>query len=120
MLNKIIYMKYIKFIIAIFFLIASFWLTGLIFEHGFATTDLKYAVNDTNENTLMILIISTLLSAIGIFFMGVLALFTYFVFVKLLYADEIKRGAFQLLKYRRNKKNAKRDMVKDTTEMIKS
>lgn len=113
-------MKTIKLAITGFFLLASFILTELIFMRGFAHTGLEFAVDNSAENTLMILIVSTVLSAVGIFFLGLLSMFTYFVFIKLIYADEIKHGALQYLRYKRNKQNAKKDMIKNSTQIIKS
>jgi putative exporter of polyketide antibiotics len=98
-------MKYIKLSITTFFLFISFWLTTLIFGKQFSVNNLEYAIDNHTENTLMILIISTVLSAIGIFLLGLLALFIHYVFVKLTFHNEIRKDAFLLLKYRRNKQN---------------
>jgi len=78
-------MKNLKITITVFYLIVSFWVTYLIFQTHFVHDKMIYSIDNRYENTLMILLISTLLSMIGVFFLGLLALFTNFVFVKLLF-----------------------------------
>lgn len=98
-------MKLIKLLITVFFLLVSFWLSILIFKRNFTQHELEFAVDNHIENNFMILIVSTILSAVGVFLLGLLSLFVNFVFVKLIYTDEINKQAFNLLKFRRfNKK----------------
>lgn len=98
-------MKFIKFTITLFFLISSYWVSYLIFNRNFANAGISYSADDWNENTFMILLTSTCLSAIGILFLGILSVFTNFVFVRLIYAEEIKHAAVFYVKNR--KKNNK-------------
>lgn len=118
--------KYVKFAITAFYLIVSYWVTCLIFEKEFASTAIKHAVDSKYENTLMILLISTTFSAIGVFLLGLLSMFTHYVFTKLIFADEIKYAALLYLKNRR--KPTKKVLITEpmktpldsNTEMIKS
>ena len=93
--------KYIKFAITAFYLLVSYWVTCLIFEKEFAATTMKHAVDSQYENTLMILLVSTAFSAVGIFLLGLLSIFTHYVFTKLIFADEVKYAALLYLKNRR-------------------
>ena len=94
-------MRAIKFIITSFFLISSFWIAYLIFSRNFAISEISLAAEDWNENTFMILLTSTGLSAIGVLCMGILSMFVHFVFIKLIYADEVKQAAFFYVKNRK-------------------
>lgn len=60
------------------------------------------------ESKFMILLLGTVYSAFGIGFMGVLALFTNFVFVKLLQHNEIKKTAYEYLRRMRKKRLVKK------------
>jgi len=93
-------MKLIKFIITLFFLTTSYWITYLVFSRNFSHAGIMFSAEDWNENTFMILLTSTALSAVGVFFIGILSMFTHFVFVKLIYADEIKQAAVFYIKNR--------------------
>ena len=93
-------MKLIKFIITLFFLTTSYWITYLVFSRNFSHAGIMFSAEDWNENTFMILLTSTGLSAIGVFFLGILSMFTHFVFIKLIYADEIKQAAVFYIKNR--------------------
>jgi len=99
-------MKTIKVIITTFFILSSYWITYLIFSRNFAHAGISFAVDNWTENTFMILLISTSLSIVGVFFTGILSLFTHFIFIKLIYADEIKHAAYFYVK-NRNKKESK-------------
>ena len=116
-------MKILKLSITTFFLFASFWISILIFAKGFAHEGLQYSVDNANENTFMVLLVCTLLSAINVFFMGCLSLFTHFVFVKLIYSNEIKQGAIFLLKQKRKKgqhivQKEEEPLSKEDTELL--
>ncbi len=102
-------MKVIKFIITLFFLVTSYWVTYLVFSRNFAHEGIKYSADNWNENTFMILLISTSLSAVGVFFLGILSMFTHFVFIKLIYSDEIKQAA---LFYLKNKKRENAEVLR--------
>lgn len=104
-------MRIIKFIITLFFLLISYWVTYLIFNRNFSQTTMEFAVENQNENTLMILLVSTILSAIGIFLLGLLSLFIHFVFIKLIYSDEIKHAAYFYIKNNRRKKFIDKDLI---------
>jgi hypothetical protein len=102
-------MKSLKFVILLFYMLASFWLTYLIFSYMFNVNDLALSAdNSILESNFMVLLLGTVYSTIGISFMGVLALFTNFVFIKLLQHSEIKKTALEYLK----RKRAKRDEIK--------
>lgn len=94
-------MKIIKFLVTLFFLATSYWVTYLIFERNFMHAGMQYSADSWNENTLMILLTSTAFSAIGVLCLGVLSMFTHFVFIKLIYADEIKQAAYFYVKNKR-------------------
>jgi len=112
--------KYVKFAIIAFYLIVSYWVTALIFEKEFAATAIKHAVDSKYENTLMILLISTGFSAIAVFLLGLLSLFTNFVFVRLVFTDEIKSGAMAIINKKRRQYKFRSPRVKpaevETTE----
>ncbi len=103
--------KFIKLSIATFYLLASFWVSYLIFSRGFIHKGMEFSVDSETENTFMILTVCTLLSGVCVLFLGLLSMFTNFVFVRLIYADEIKQGAFFLINKKRKEKNTD---VKDT------
>lgn len=104
-------MKTIKFIITLFFLLISYWITYLIFNRNFAQTSMEFAVDNQNENTLMILLVSTILSMVGIFLLGILSIFVHFVFIKLIYSNEIKQAAYFYIKNNRNKQYIDKDLI---------
>lgn len=90
--------KYTKYAIITFYLLASYWVTCLVFEKGFAEHGLQHTADGSHyENTLMIMLIATGFSAIGVFLLGLLSMFTYWIFVKLIFADEIKEAAMLYL-----------------------
>ena len=91
-------MRIVKVIITCAFLISSYWVSYLVFQRHFSAIGMNYAVDNNTENTFMILLVSTGLSAVGIFCMGLLAIFTNFVFVKLTFVDEIKQNAYMMLR----------------------
>lgn len=115
-----------------FFLSASFWVTYLIFMRGLAPTHLQMSVDSHTEDRFMILLVCTLLSAVGVLFLGLLSLFTHFVFVRLVYSDDIKIAAISMIRNKRKDNQAKRkaknaQVTKEikpeqevTTELIKS
>jgi len=95
-------MKIIKFIITLFFLISSYWVSYLIFSRNFLREGINYSADNWNENTFMILLTSTALSFVAIFFLGILSIFTNFVFIKMIYAEEIKQAAVFYVKNRKS------------------
>jgi hypothetical protein len=101
-------MKAIKFLITLFFLVASYWVVYLVFQRHFVSSGMSFAVENNTENTFMILIVSTALSVVGIFCMGLLSLFVNFVFVKLVFSDEIREAARHMLI---NKRKENKDLV---------
>lgn len=101
-------MKTVKVVITCMFLVASYWVSYLVFQRHFSASGMNYAVENNTENTFMILLISTGLSAIGILCMGVLAIFTNFVFVKLTFTDEIKQTAYIMLKEKKKSPELKK------------
>ena len=102
-------MKIVKYIITTFFLILSYFVTLLIFTKFLNGSPIS--VDNLNEDILLKLITGTLLSCVGIFFLGLLSIFTNFVFVKLIYNDEIKEAAYILIK-------EKRTLINDNKETI--
>lgn len=108
-------MKIIKQIIAVTFLIASMWLGYLIFENEFngctVIYDTQYELHDSTIGTTTKLIRGTIFTGMSIFFLGLLAMFSNFVFFRLLFKDDIKNNAIYYLKDRRkqiNKANEKK------------
>lgn len=101
-------MKFLKQIIASIFLIGSIWLSYLIFSRIYSYPGMEFSVDSNLENHFMMLLIGTVLSMIGIFFSGLLALFSHFVFVKILFVDDIKSAAFNFLKSKRKHLNINR------------
>lgn len=99
-------MKTIKVFITSFFLLSSYWITYLIFNRNFSHAGISFAVDNWTENTFMILLISTTLSIVGVFFTGILSMFTHFIFIKLIFTEEIKQAAYFYVK-NRNKKELK-------------
>ena len=107
-----------------FFLSASFWVTYLIFNRGFMHKGMEFSVDNQTENTFMILLVCTVLSAVAVFFLGLLSMFTHFVFVRLIYADDIKIAALSMLRKRRRTKRQKlqtqlKQEEQPTVELIK-
>ncbi len=104
-------MKIVKYIITTFFLILSYFVTLLIFTKFLNGSPIT--VDNLNEDILLKLITGTLLSCVGIFFLGLLSIFTNFVFVKLIYNDEIKEAAYILMKEKRTLINDNKEIVID-------
>ncbi len=113
--------KIIKAIITGFYLIASCWITFLVFERNFVHAKMQFSPDSQYENTLMILLVATMFSAVGVFLMGLLSMFTHFVFIKLIFSDEIKRAAFLYLKRERTKLKVETELTNsDEQTMLKS
>lgn len=113
-------MKFLKQIIAVVFLTGSIWLGYLVFSNEFSKPvivyELDYELEDTTVNTFTKLIRSTTFTGLGILFMGLLALFTNFVFTKLLFTDDIKHNAIKYLKKKRkqiNKLSEKQELTEN-------
>lgn len=109
----------LKQIIALVFLTGSIWLGYLLFSNEFNkpvivqdSIGTEYLLEDTVINTSTKLIKSTVFTGFGILFMGLLALFTNFVFTKLLFTDDIKHNAIKYLK-------KKRKIINDLTQKQK-
>lgn len=68
------------------------------------------------ENTALILLYSVSLSAIFIFLLGMLSIFTHFVYIKLIYGDEIRNAAYVLLKRKNKTKEKTNHIIKDETK----
>lgn len=104
---KYSYMRFLKQVIAIVFLFSSIWLGYLIFENEFSNPtviyDTKYELEDSTINGFTKLIRGTVFSGVGILFMGLLALFSNFVFTKLLFKDDIKQTAIKHINEKRKK-----------------
>lgn len=102
-------MKFLKQIIAIVFLTASIWLGYLIFQNEFNGTtliyDTQYELQDSSIGTVTKLIRGTVFTGLGIFFLGLLAMFSNVVFFKLLFKDDIKQDALKYLKTKRRQIN---------------
>lgn len=107
--------KYTKYAIITFYLLASYWVTCLVFEKGFAEHGIQHSADGSHyENTLMILLIATGFSAIGVFLLGLLSMFTYYIFVKLIFTDEIKEAA--LIHLMRNRIQHRKEMKSKVAE----
>jgi hypothetical protein len=106
-------MKIVKYIITTFFLILSYFVTLLIFTKFLNGSTIT--VDNLNEDILLKLITGTLLSCVGIFFLGLLSIFTNFVFVKLIYNDEIREAAYILIREKRTLINDNKDTIIDET-----
>lgn len=105
-------MRAIKFIITLFFITMSYWVTCLVFQRNFKHAGMAFSADDWTENTLMILLTSTFISMAGVLCIGVLSMFTHFVFIKLIYADEIKQAAFFYIKNRNKDTNISKQYIK--------
>lgn len=103
--NAYFLMKFIKFLITIFYLCASFFITVMIFSKNFAHEGLKFSVDSWSENQFLIILNSTWMSVISVFLLGICSIFTNFVFVRIIYNNEIREAALTILKVRK-KKNA--------------
>lgn len=113
-------MVLLKQIIALVFLTGSIWLGYLLFSNEFNkpvivqdSIGTEYVLEDIVINTSTKLIKSTVFTGFGILFMGLLAIFTNFVFTKLLFTDDIKHNAIKYLK-------KKRKIINDLTQKQKS
>lgn len=96
--------KTIKGIITTLFLLGSAWISFLVFEYEFSKKVLIHTADlNSTENLLLILLLGTVFSVLGILCMGVIALFTRFVFVKLVLADEIREAAYLYYIEKKNK-----------------
>lgn len=115
-------MKFLKQIIAIVFLAASIWLGYLIFQNEFNGTtliyDTQYELQDSSIGTVTKLIRGTVFTGLGIFFLGLLAMFSNVVFFKLLFKDDIKQDALKYLKTKRRQINklVQKQKAKDEDE----
>ena len=101
-------MRIIKFFITLSFLATSYWLSYLIFSRNFAHMNMEFSADNWDENTFMIVITSTGLSMVGVLCMGLLSMFANFVFIRLVYVNEIKQAAYFLVQ--KNRK-VNRDLI---------
>lgn len=101
-------MRIIKFFITLLFLATSYGLSYLIFSRNFAHMNMEFSADNWDENTFMIVITSTGLSMVGVLCMGLLSMFANFVFVRLVYVNEIKQAAYFLVQ--KNRK-VNRDLI---------
>lgn len=95
--------KIIKLTITLFFLFSSYFITYCIFTKNFMHEGLVYSVDSWKENQFLIIINSTWMSMLAVLCLGVLSVFINFVFVRLVYSNEIKESALILLKDKQNK-----------------
>jgi len=113
--------KTIKGIITTLFLLGSAWISFLVFEYEFSKKVLIHTADlNSTENLLLILLLGTVFSVLGILCMGVIALFTRFVFVKLVLADEIREAAYLYYIEKKNKNTDDNVTTDDSTSEIKS
>lgn len=98
----------IKAVITLFYLLSSIWSTYLIFS--FMLTNNINNVGQPVENIALVLLYSVGLSALTIFMLGLLSIFTHFVYVKLIYGNEIRNAAYVLLKNKRMDKNRNKNV----------
>ncbi len=107
LLMKLLYnmnsIKIIKFTITLFFLFSTYFIIYCIFSKNFVHEGLVYSVDSWKENQFLIMINSTWMSMIAVICLGTLSIFTNFVFVRLVYSNEIKESALILLKEKQNK-----------------
>lgn len=93
----------LKLIITTFYLLMSILTSYLIFNYFLSTS---VSVNGERIEPISLTILYSIgLSAVSVFMYGILALFMNFVFVKLIFSDEIKVAALTLLKYRKEQNN---------------
>lgn len=110
-------MKFIKLLITLFYLSISFFITTLIFNKNFEHEGLKYSVDSWTENQFLIIINSTGMSIIAILALGVCAIFMNFIFVRIIYNNEIKEAALVILKTRKNNiTKEQQEWIKDQTK----
>ena len=86
-----------------------------MFESGQFSVD-----NSKVENVTLILIYSVGLSALGVFLLGILSLFTFYVYIKIIFGDEVKNAAMSLLDRKRftHKKEITKKVTEPDTEQI--
>ena len=95
--------KIIKLTITLFFLFSSYFISYCIFSKNFIHEGLVYSVDSWKENQFLIIINSTWMSMLAVLCLGILSVFINFVFVRLVYSNEIKESALILLKDKQNK-----------------
>lgn len=113
-------MKFIKFLVTIFYLCTSFFITIMIFNKNFAHDGLKYSVDSWTENQFMIVLNSTWMSLIAIFLLGICAIFMNFMFVRVIYNNEIKEAALTMLKIRKKYTNDQEEWIRTQEKQQKS
>ena len=97
---KTLNIKLTKTIITSFFLISLYWMAYLIF------TQAHYKMLKLNfPDKLEVIFLASIEFFITTLLMGLLSWFIHFVFVKLLYADDIKQFAILMIKDKRRKLN---------------
>lgn len=117
--TKLDFRPIIKIVITMFYLLASIWVSHLIFSYMFESG--QFTVDNSKvENVTLILIYSVGLSALGVFLLGILSLFTFYVYIKIIFGDEVKNAAMSLLDRKRflNKKEITKKIVEPETEQI--
>lgn len=97
---KLDFKPIIKIVITLFYLLSSIWVSQLIFSYMFDTAHLSVDHSKV-ENVTLILIYSVGLSALGVFLLGILSLFTFYVYIKIIFGDEVKNAALSLLDRKR-------------------
>lgn len=113
-LRKINYRAVIKFIITLFYLFASIITSYCIFQY------MLYSSKTGMENVMLSILYSVGLSAFTIFLLGLLSIFTHFIFVKLIYSDEVKNAAYVLLQNKRKEIQKSNTDESDEVEQINS
>ncbi len=92
-------MKAFKYTLSFWFFAISCFITVLVFKEHFP---ISLIVVSKDETIVHGLLMATYESMLGILASGILCLFSYFVFVKIIFSDEIKENVFIHLKKLRN------------------
>jgi len=72
---------------------------------------MQFSVDNWNEDMLLIILHSSWQSLIAIFCVGITAMFSNFVFIKILFNQEVKDAAVLMLRHRKNKTIEQNDWI---------
>lgn len=90
----------VKYIIIIFFLLLCLFTIFNIFLLNFKHHNLKFSVDSWNEEQILIILNSIWISMLAVLCIGILSVWINFIFIRIVFNDEIREAALSLLKNR--------------------
>lgn len=102
-MNSINGIRAVKLLVTGFFLFITFSTVTSIFTLNFAHSGLKFSVDSWTEEQVLMILNSTWMSMLATLCLGILSVWINFVFVRIIFNNEIREAALALLKDRKRK-----------------